>query len=173
MEGRGFLMEEVFRLPERILLEDFSGNIASYLEAVYCIFRNDFVLNRPSFRGIRLGLKKYPLVQDKEYTFYHMTHEGSDESRRTPDIKRMERMPFPAPMINHSTHPYLKVWRNTRNRNKQRILIFHEAESYLVVLDDRGDYILPWTAYFVEHGYRKRRLLQEYEEYIRNADAAQ
>lgn len=166
-------MADIFSLPELIRLEDFAGNFASYLEAVYYVFRNDFVLNKPYFRGVRLGLKKYPLVQDKEYTFYHMTHTGLDEANRIPDISRMERISFPNPMINNSEHPYLKVWRNTRGGNKERILIFHEAESYLVILDDRGDYILPWTAYLVEHNSRKRRLLQEYEEYVRNAEAAQ
>ena len=37
---------------------DFGGDFNSYLEAVYECFKNDFIINRPQFRGIRLGLKK-------------------------------------------------------------------------------------------------------------------
>lgn len=43
-----------------------------------------------------------------------------------------------------------------------------EQESYLVILADRGNYILPWTAYLVEQPHRQRKLQKEYEEYRRN-----
>ena len=38
-------------------------------------------------------------------------------------------------------------------------------ERYLVILADRGEYILPWTAYLVEQPHRQRKLQREYEEY--------
>lgn len=107
-------MPEVMNLPTKIYLEEYDGNVIKYFEAVYSIFKNDFVDNKPNFRGIRLGLKKYPLILDKEYTFYHMTHEGDIETERIPDFRRMERIRFPKIMIDKSTHPYLKVWRNQR-----------------------------------------------------------
>lgn len=34
-------------------------------------------------------------------------------------------------------------------------------ENYLVILADRGDYILPWTAYLVEQPHRQRKLQSE------------
>jgi len=37
--------------------------------------------------------------------------------------------------------------------------------NYLVILADRGDYILPWTAYLVEQPQRQRKMQREYEEY--------
>ena len=55
--------------------------------------------------------------------------------------------------------------------NSERILIFHEDESYLVVLEDRGKYILPWTAYLVEYENRKRKLMVEYQNYIKTKTA--
>lgn len=171
-EGIG--MPEVMNLPTKIYLEEYDGNVIKYFEAVYSIFKNDFVDNKPNFRGIRLGLKKYPLILDKEYTFYHMTHEGDIETERTPDFRRMERIRFPKIMIDKSTHPYLKVWRNQRTGTggtKNRILIYHEEENYLVVLADMGSYILPWTAYPITYNNVKRKLLKEYNEFIRNAEA--
>lgn len=76
----------------------------------------------------------------------------------------MERIKWPAALINNSEHLYLKVWENTRG-NKSNILIFHEEEQYLVVLRKGKDYLLPWTAYLVEHNVRKNKLLKEYEAY--------
>lgn len=100
-----------FELPELIELTQFGGDFNRYLEAIYELFKRDFIDRKPVFRGMRLGLKKYPLSQDgKEATFWHMTSEGDDEDSRMPDLRRMERIQWPAPMINSSTHPYLKVW---------------------------------------------------------------
>ena len=76
---------------------------------------------------------------------------------------------WPAPMINQSEHPYLKVWENTRG-NKTNVLIFHEDEGYLVVLRKAKDYILPWTAYLVTYKSRKEKLLKEYEAYIKSKE---
>lgn len=157
----------MLKLPDIITLNDFGGVWAAFEQAVYNIFRQDFVLSKPVFEGKRLQLKKYPIQDGREATFYHLTSEGLDENNRTPDIRRMERIGWPKPIINNSTDADLKVWRNKRGKD-ERILILHEAESYLVVLADRGDYILPWTAYFIEHANRKRKLLQEYEAYIKN-----
>ena len=163
--------EDYFELPELIYLEDFGGNIQEYLEAVYKIFETDFILKRPVFEGKRLGLKKHPLVEGKAYTFYHFTHSGTDENNREPDFRRMERISFPKAMISNSRHSYLKVWRKKLSGNRNRILIYHEEEAYLVVLDDRGEFILPWTAYPIEYPNMRRRLLKEYQEY-KKAEAA-
>ena len=158
-----------FNLPDLIELSDFGGNFHNYLEAVYVYFKQDFIEKRPAFRGTRLGLKKYPLSQGKEATFWHMTSEGEDEATRVPDLRRMERIKWPAFMINFSEHPYLKVWENTRG-NKTNILIFHEDEEYLVVLRKANDYILPWTAYLINYKSRKNKLLKEYESYIKSKE---
>ncbi|CAN5181231.1 hypothetical protein BH23BAC3_BH23BAC3_22160 [soil metagenome] len=165
------MSKDYFEVPDLITLENFGGSFEAFNEAVYEIFKTDFVDSKPTYRGIRLGLKAHPLQNGKEYTFYHFTHDGRDEQNRQPNLRRMERIRFPRPMIDDSDHPYLKVWRNKRGRNV-RILIYHEAESYLVVLEDRGTYILPWTAYLVDRNHTKRKLMKEYEAY-KKAEAAQ
>lgn len=166
-------MEEnnVFELPELILLEDYGGDFNKFLNVVYDLFKADFIDNKPVYRGMRLGLKKYPVYEGKEATFWHMTSEGDDEETRDPDLRRMERIKWPASLINNSEHPYLKVWENTRG-SKTNILIFHEEERYLVILRKGNGYLLPWTAYLVKHEARKNKLLREYEAY-KNAKPAQ
>ena len=160
---------EYLDLPDLIELSEFGGNFSEYLEAVYELFKQDFITKRPVYRGIRLGLKKHPQFEGKEATFWHMTSEGKDEATRTPDLRRMERIKWPAVLINHSEHPHLKVWENSRG-TETNILIFHEDENYLVVLRKRREYILPWTAYFIEYTNRKKKLLKEYEDYIKSKE---
>lgn len=161
--------EQYLELPELIELSEYGGDFAKYLEAVYELFKHDFVEHRPSFRGMRLGLKKHPLYKDKEATFWHITSEGCDEAERLPDMRRLERIKWPAVLINNSEHPYLKVWENTRG-TKTNILIFHEAENYLVVLRKGNGYVIPWTAYLIEYESRKRKLLKEYDTYIKSKE---
>jgi len=128
-------MQEL-ELPEIIELTDFGGDFSSYYEAVYTIFKVDFVDNKPKYEGKRLRLKVHPYIEGKEYTFYHFTHDGDIETDRIPNLRRMERIGYPKPIINNSGHSDLKVWRNKRG-NKERILILHEEEKYIVILEDR------------------------------------
>ena len=160
-----------FELPDLIELNSVGGDFHAFLEFVYNEFKKEFIDQKPVFRGQRLGLKKNPVSQEKEATFWHMTSEGEDENNRNPDIRRMERIKWPACIINGSEHDYLKVWENSRG-TKNNILIFHEGENFVVVLRKGNGYLLPWTAYLVEHSARKRKLMEEYKSYI-NAKSAQ
>ena len=154
-------------LPPLVLFSDSGGDWQSYLETLYAWFKRDFIDSKPVFQGQRLGLKRYPLSQCKEATFWHMTSEGSDEESRTPDLRRCERIRWPKPVIEHDADPTIKIWCNQRGREK-RICLWFVQENYLVVLADRGEYILPWTAYLVEKPHQQRKLTKEYEDYRRN-----
>ena len=85
-----------------------------------------------------------------------MTSEGSDEQNRVPDLRRLERIKWPSFIINNSEHPYLRVWENTRG-TKTNVLIMHENENYVVILRKGNGYLLPWTAYLIEHEWRKKK----------------
>lgn len=151
-------------LPPLVLFGAYGGDWDAYLTAIYAYFKQDFVDSKPTFDGRRLGLKRYPLTHGKEATFWHMIQEGRIESDRTPDFRRCERIRWPRPIIEHANEPIVKVWRNQR-RGEKRVCVWLEEEDYLVILADRGDYILPWTAYLVEQPHRKRKLLKEYEDH--------
>lgn len=156
-------------LPDLVLMPDYGGDWDRFLQAVYECFEEDFVNNKPEYEGRRLGLKRHPIEHGKEATFWHMTSEGANEEDRTPDIRRMERIRWPKPVIDNAKEregeTVIKVWRNIRGKNESRILLWLESEQYLVVLADRGDYILPWTAYEVTRSHRQRKLQKEYEKY--------
>lgn len=48
---------------------------------------------------------------------------------------------------------------------EERIVIALEDFSYVVVLADRRDYILLWTAYCVEREHTRRKLKNEFVTY--------
>lgn len=151
-------------LPLLVLLEHYRGEWSDYFDAIYEIFHQDFVLTKPVFRGKRLGLKRYPEHEGKSATFWHMISTGDQEEERIPDIRRCERISWPKPIIDNSEDPCLKIWSEPKGKNK-RIHIWFEDESYLVVLDDRGDYILPWTAFYIEREHQKQKYNKRWERY--------
>lgn len=153
-------------LPPLVLFNDYGGNWDVYLDVIYDWFKQDFIDSKPVFQGRRLGLKRHPMTHGKEATFWHMIQEGDVEDDRTPDFRRCERIRWPRPVIEHNDDSAIKIWRNQRG-NEVRVCLWFAQENYLVILADRGDYILPWTAYLVEQPHRQRKLQREYEEYCK------
>ena len=151
-------------LPSLVLLEDYRGNWDAYLNVIYAAFVRDFVESSPEFQGRRLGLKRYPMFEGKEATFWHMIQEGEEEQKRTPDFRRCERIRWPKPIIEHDADRTVLLWKNKR-RTEERICLLFQPEDYLVVLADRGAYILPWTAYLVDRKHTKEKLLREHKAY--------
>ena len=149
-------------LPSLILLTDYGGRWDRYLETIYECFRQDFVTSRPSFEGNRFGLKRHPVVQGKEATFWHLISEGKSEPGRLPDLRRCERIRWPRPMIDAVATGSVKWWRNRRG-SESRVVIALSDFSYIVVLAERKGYVLLWTAYCVEKEHKKRTLEKEYQ----------
>jgi hypothetical protein len=59
----------------------------------------------------------------------------------------------------------VRCWRNNRRANEERVIIAVNDFSFVVVLADRGDYVLLWTAYCVEYESRREVLRRECERY--------
>lgn len=154
-------------LPGLVLLKDCEGDWQRYLNALYEFFKKDFVESQPIFEGKRLGLKRHPMSNGKEATFWHMISEGNEEEERIPDLRRCERIRWPRPIIENSGDSVVKVWKNIRER-EARVCLWLEPQEYLVVLASRKGYILLWTAYMVDQPHRKRKLQKEFEEYYRS-----
>jgi len=152
--------------PQLLLLNDYSGNFDAFMKAVYTVFYQSFINKQAVYRGVKIIARKFPEVDGMHRTFYHITHEGDIESERIPDIARMERIRYPRFIIDNEIHPEILIWENQRG-NDQRILLFNEAESYLVVLTLRKEVLLFWTAYPVDQDHTIRKLLKEYQVYVK------
>ena len=150
--------------PDLIYLNDYAGNFQNYFNAVYAVFKIDFIKRQPDFESLKVAVRKYAEVDGLHRTFYHITHEGEDEQNRRPDIRRMERIRFPKFVIDNNKNKEILIWKNKRGKD-ERIILFNVAENYIVILTNRTDYYLFITAYFVETEHRKRSLLKEYETY--------
>lgn len=151
-------------LPNLICLEDYGGSWDEYLSALHACFTKDFIDSTPSFQGKRLGLKKHPIIQGKEATFWHFISEGDIEAERTPNLRRCERLSWIRPIIEGHPHESIKLWIEFRG-SEERIHLCYGEWEYLVVLVDRGDYIIPWTAFHIEHNHSKRKFERKYKAY--------
>jgi len=148
-------------LPALILLSDSGGDWSHYVEVIYAAFREDFVTHRPQFEERRCAFKRHPMIDGKEATFWHLISEGKEESDRLPDLRRCERIRWPRKMIERSP-ANVRVWRSERPGD-QRIVIALDDFSYVVVMADRGEYVILWTAYCVEQQHRREKLRKECE----------
>lgn len=153
-------------LPPLIRLQDYGNQWERYLEELYRHFRRDFIASRPAFGGKRLGLKAYPLYRGKEATFWHFITEGEIEDERLPDLRRCERIRWPWPIIEACGTPRVKYWKNKRGAETRTVIALDDF-SYVVVLAERSNYVLPWTAYCVEQAHRREKLRKEYERYTK------
>ncbi len=155
-------------LPALVLLEDCNGNWAQYIEVVYAHFKRDFVDSRPLFRGVRTGLKRLPIEQGKEATFWHMTSEGKVEADRVPDLRRCERICWPRPVIERVPCDDLRVWAEQR-RGENRIAIASPDFSYILILAERqgreSAYYIPWTAYYVKYEHERKKYERLWQKY--------
>lgn len=157
-------------LPELVLFGDSGGDWDAYLERIHTVFLNDFSRSRPNWPGKRVSLKRHPEYDGKSATFWHFISEGSREADRYPDMRRCERIGWPRPIIDRFTDrrpsaddPVL-WWKNERRGGERFILTLNDF-SYVVVVADRGDYVLPWTAYPVERTHQRKKLSMEFELY--------
>lgn len=162
-------------LPPLVLLKDSGGDWTAYEEVLYGWFKKDFIDSIPAWPGKRVGLKRHPLSKNKEATFWHFISEGKTESEREIDLRRCEVIRWPRPTIETfigrrpAAEDRIVWWRNER-QGAERILLALPDFSYLMVLADRGDYILPWTQYLIEHPNRREKYRKEFDMYWANQD---
>jgi hypothetical protein len=74
-------------------------------------------------------------------------------------------MPWNRALIDDMGSENVCVWEVKRGRNK-RINMAPTDFSHLVVLEDRGDYIMIWTAYGVEHRNQRKKYENEWKRYV-------
>jgi len=155
-------------LPPLICLADYGGDWNAYLEAIYREYVRDFHCRLPRFDGRRVGLKRMPESAGKCCTFWHFISEGNVEADRLPDMRRCERIRWPRPLLDEAVGPgvRVRVWSNRRGKEARWVIALSDF-SYVLILADRGEFLLPWTAYHVEFRNRRDQLRREYEAWLR------
>ena len=155
-------------MPDLVCLNDYSGDPVAYIDAVYKLFKKDFLDDGIQYNGLVVDIIKGPYFQEKEFTFWHIITEGKKEDERTPDMERCKRICWPKVVVENSGHRNIKVWeviRRKKNRGKQRrICICYGNWEYLVILNIRSNKYLFCTAYPVFNSHTKRKSKTEYLE---------
>ena len=155
-------------LPELLLLEHAGGNWGIYLDRLHARFAADFIDSKPTWPGKRVGVKRHPEYDGKSATFWHLISDGDVEAERLPNMRRCELIGWPRPMMDEfdeadpGTTACRIVWWKESRRNEERYLLAPEDFSYIVVVADRGDYVLPWTAFWVEHTHQRDKRERAY-----------
>jgi hypothetical protein len=162
-------MESTDWLPELCRLCDYDGDWTKYKEALYGYYTQDFIYSRPIYKGVALKVKREPINDGKHATFWHIIQSGDIECKRTPDMNRCERIRWPKPIIDECDKHKMLIWENERHDKgeKKNICIFYTEADYLIILRKRDDGLYLWSAYPIDYGHRRRKLIKEYSEWIK------
>lgn len=158
-------------LPALIRLEDFRGDWNKYIEYVFSVFYQDFIVSQPKFRGCWVRCRRDPMYDGKEAGFWHCTSEGTSEQDRIPDLRRCERIAWVRAVLEHAGEPGVDCWsRRQMQPNEVRWLSWFREEFIVVVAErvrtkDNFRYFQLITAYTTEEDHRKRKLRKEREYY--------
>jgi len=142
---------------------DYAGTI----ELAYGVFVGDFIASAPSFQGRRVRTKRHPEFQGKNCTFWHLVTEGPVEQDRVAKRERVEQIGCARAVVDNVTDPSRVLFWSEQRSGETRWQLALTDFSYLVVLADRGTYVLLWTAYPVEHEHQRAKLRKRLEASLR------
>jgi hypothetical protein len=152
--------------PPLLQLADHDGDWSAYLNALYAVFLEDFVVTPPIvFHPKRFAMKRYPMERGKEATFWHLISVGGHEDQRLPDLRRCERIRWPRALIDAYGTGRVRSWKKWHGGGDLRIVIALTDFSYVVILKEATEYVLLWTAYCVETKHQRAKLEREYFEF--------
>lgn len=160
-------------LPKLELSDDYDNNWEKYQEALYEIFKYDFIFSKPNFEGIPVNIRKHPIEYGKEEAFFHVTcQDYMKNGERVPDFRRCERIRWVKAFIeNYNCDSSqceecegVKVW-SEPYKNTTRVHMLLEEERYIVVVERRNTYCLLITAFFFEQEHSLKKKLKHYQQY--------
>src|SRR5487761_2029139 len=80
------------------------------------VYQTDFPATGtlPAVQGepVKVRRSPHPANAAREYTYWHMVTEGSDEAHRTPDLVRLCAIPRAKTLLVNHTHDTVKRWWN-------------------------------------------------------------
>ena len=144
----------------------FEGIWADYEDSLYEIYLADIVDADLRFKNLKICCQYRPESHGKHFGFWHIISEGKVENDRTPDLRRCERIRWIAYLIkNAEINDDISWWENERGGNIH-VVIWHEAENFVVILAKRKDYYLLKSAYCAEK-HRKRTFEKERDNFLK------
>ena len=159
----------------KLVIYDKKTPFDEYYNAIYEIFKEDFINTKPYFKSKRVGLQKEPRVNGKVQTFHHMTTEEYKDKNgtitRVPSKERCERIKWNKAII-ESNYFALKIFPEKRSHNRNNIVIWFEEIDYVIILRDAKTYYVFITAYPIKYEHKRKQLRKSFETF-RKAETAQ
>ncbi len=145
-----------------------SGDWEAYLDSIYELYLDEIISNALAFKGKPVRTRYNPATHGKGFSFWHVISTGDKEEDRIPDLRRCERIKWIRWTITKANQSHQEVvsWTNERTLKRgtsQRTLIYCDAISFLVILEERTDYYLLVTAFPVSER-NKIKLRREWED---------
>jgi hypothetical protein len=138
----------------------------SCLDALYAIFRADFVESRPTLNALPVTHYSGPGCGDgRGEAFWHLTTKETlgRGSLRERDWDRCRRIRWPRPVIEAIvSRSDIKFWRTSGVRQKARLHLALSDFSYVVILEDRPSEAILVSAFPATYSNYRRDLEREW-----------
>ncbi len=161
------------KLKNIISLNEFNGDFNFYNNYLYQIFKSELYNNKLYYKKKSVALKRYPEDNGKEFSFLHLTCKDFKNTRneedRLPDLRRCERIHWikPGIEVNHlkecNQNCFLTYVKKYKNRDRYHLL--NTEDRYMIILEDREDYFLLITAFYIDHDNILEKKLRDFERY--------
>lgn len=153
------------------------SNFQEYEEKIYAIYLKLYEDSILYYEGFEVKMKHYPPTYDQKSGFYHLVcqnynHTNNDVDR-VPNLRRYEKITWANQLLINCSNikcSNLLIWENIR-KGKRNILLYCKDIDYLVVLGKRRNYLLLVTAYPIEKDHTRRKLMKEYNKYLKTNNA--
>lgn len=152
-------------LPEIIKVNRFSSE-EELLNHAQKIFVHDLIDYPPTIKNKELKTNRDKMNNGYYRSFWHIATEGDHTENDKVIHARIERIPWIRPIIDSQPDKEWLMWTKPwRKKDETRTLIYSEKLRYLIVIDNRKDIPVFWTAFPIDTRHRHERLLKEYEAY--------
>jgi hypothetical protein len=162
-------------LPYLVDYNSFGGDWKKYEAAIYAVFKKDFIDSKPKFEEKQVQIRRQPMVNNKEDTFIHVTHQDYNKNgERLPDMRRCERIRWVRSFIEKYNCDSslcldcdgVKVWEEKAPKGTgKRVHLLLEEERYMVVVECRNSYCLLITAFYFEYDHELKKKLKHSERF--------
>lgn len=139
------------KLPSRLEWSMFRGDARLYKEALYKVFKKDFIDSDIYFRGKKVDIIHQKYFEGKERSFWHIISEGEADAERELDTERCASIPYARPLIlDDGNCKKYRLWIKWHDKtSKNRYYIWCLEVNYMVILEDRNTHFKLITAYNV------------------------
>ena len=143
-----------------------------YLDALYQTFLSDLVRSNLYWKtpATRISLRRQPIIEGRHAIFWHIVSGGSDiETEREHDEERCVRIGWIRPILEQFNQDFpdeqlVHWWISPDPRWRgRRYGLASDDYDYVVFIEERRDYALLISAYYVDRQRRRDRFRDEHD----------